>query len=128
MPRAARVASSFLLPCLAACSGDSKPAPSPGPWDQGTVVPADTQRAGDAAEGRERLLTEPYTGCGIPASVFPLAVPLTAQNTLPGRDGINADVPYAWNKYVDANGVEIVTQNCFTCHAGRLDGELILGL
>jgi mono/diheme cytochrome c family protein len=126
-----------LLPLLAGCSSSSTAAPAgassdaaatSGPWDWGVPVPAHSQRAGDAAAGRERLLTEPYVGCGVPASVFPLAFPLTPENTLPGRTGKSANVPYSWNAYTAKDGVELVAQNCFGCHGGHINGELVLGL
>jgi mono/diheme cytochrome c family protein len=115
-----------LVPACSSASGSATPAS--GPWDQGVPVPASTQRTGDPATGRELLLTKPYTGCGVPASVFPAAFPTTAANRLDGRDPANADVPYAWNAFTDADGVEIRTQNCFACHGTHFNGQIVLGM
>src|SRR5687768_18572194 len=48
--------------------------------------------------------------------------------TLPGREGPNANVPYNWTVHRSDNGVDIASPNCLECHAGRWNGELVIGL
>lgn len=109
--------------------GDALP---PGPWDQGWPIPAEPQLEGDAEAGWQRLVTEGYVSCGIPMSMWVLLAPLQSEFTdrppLPGRTGDNADMPYNWNVHLSKTGVKVASQNCLTCHAGRFDGELVIGL
>jgi mono/diheme cytochrome c family protein len=110
-------------------AGDELP---PGPWDAGWPVPAEPQTPGDPEAGRWQLLHEGYVTCGIPTSMWALVVPFlggfVGGETLPGREGKNADMPYNWTVHVAKSGVEIASQNCLSCHAGYFDGELVVGL
>jgi RNA polymerase sigma factor (sigma-70 family) len=47
---------------------------------------------------------------------------------LPGRTGKNAEVPYNWTVHARPDGVELASPNCLECHAGRWNGELLVGL
>ncbi|HET6582845.1 MAG TPA: hypothetical protein VFG69_05345 [Nannocystaceae bacterium] len=109
--------------------GDGLP---PGPWDAGWPVPAEPQTEGDPESGRYQLLHEGYVSCGIPTSMWALVVPFlggfVGGETLPGREGANADMPYNWTVHVANSGVEIASQNCLSCHAGYFNGELVVGL
>ena len=106
-------------------------AEEPGPWDTGYAIPAHTTPSGDAEAGLHALVHEDYVNCGIPYDLFVTAaqvVPSLQGETLPWRDGAAADLPYDFNLITAPSGVELVTANCLTCHAGYFDGELILGL
>ena len=99
----------------------------------GFPIAASEQVGGDAAAGYQALLNEGYVTCGIPYTLFPLAKPFlggfAADPPLPGRTGKNATVPYNWTVHVSkSSGAEIVSLNCLECHAGRFNGELIVGL
>lgn len=104
----------------------------PGPWDQGEPIPPNEDNPGDPAAGYEALLNAGYVSCGIPTLIWPLAKPLlggfTSGDPLPGRTGKNAEVPYNWTVHTPASGVEIVSLNCLECHAGKFNGELVVGL
>ena len=92
-------------------------------------VPAAPQPEGDPEAGYRALVNAPYVSCGVPYDAYRrVAGAAEAGGELPGREGRNAELPYAATAHVDADGVEIVSSNCLTCHAGRIDGELIVGL
>lgn len=108
---------------LAACYDDETTHRSPtGP------VPVSEQVSGDPGRGRDALLNAPYVSCGIPHDAFTRLAPEIDPAPLPGRTGRNADLPYAFTSHVNADGVEIVSSNCLTCHAAEIEGELIVGL
>ena len=92
-------------------------------------VRAEAQRPGDPAAGYHALVNAPYVGCGIPYRAYRrVAAQSDPRNTLPGRDGLNAELPYHLTAHVNADGVQILSSNCLFCHAARLDDELVLGL
>ncbi len=109
-----------------------EPVPPPGPWDEGWPIPETPQVPGDPAAGREFLLSAGYVTCGIPYVLFGLTKPFlggfAAGEPLPGRTGKNAEVPYNWTVHTPKSGVEIASFNCLECHAGRFNGELVVGL
>jgi mono/diheme cytochrome c family protein len=111
---------------------DGTEAMSPGPWDAGIFVPAEPQTPGDPTAGYHALLHEPYVSCGIPYTLFSLTGgslgPVRDTMPLADRDGANADVPYHWTVSTTAEGVVLTTQNCLLCHAGRFNGQLVIGL
>jgi mono/diheme cytochrome c family protein len=103
-----------------------------GPWELGHTIENEPQKDGDPDEGFRILVETDYIGCGVPFRFFrallsQLGSNQTSQN-LADREGKAATVPYSWNVVERASGAEIVTQNCFTCHAGSFNGELIWGL
>jgi mono/diheme cytochrome c family protein len=127
---------------LAACSAAaSDPAtqppatePPPASGDDGTTypditLPEEPQRPGDPTKGYHALVNEAYVPCGIPDSAFSQLNPdPTPDEIIPGREGRNATLAYNWTSYTTKDGVKLVTSNCLTCHAGRMQGKLIVGL
>jgi len=92
-------------------------------------VPPSEQRPGDVDAGRHALLNAPYVSCGIPYNAYRRLNPETAENEpLSGREGRNAELPYALTSHVNEDGVEVISNNCLTCHAGRINDEIIIGL
>ncbi len=106
--------------------------PSQGPWASGATLASSPQKPGDPDEGYYALGHYGYVSCGIPYNLFLLLGdrfgPAAGAETLPGREGLNKDLPYSWNVHQAPSGVNVVVQNCFGCHAGRFNGELVLGL
>jgi hypothetical protein len=93
------------------------------------AIPAEPQRDGDAAAGYAALLNKGYVTCGMPWSVYAqIAGPTPPELLLPGRAGHNAELPYNQNAVLAASGVEVVSANCLTCHAGRINNQLVIGL
>jgi mono/diheme cytochrome c family protein len=104
---------------------------APGPWDLGYAIEPDTTPSGDPEAGLHALVHQDYVPCGIPYDLFIAAaqlVPSLQGETLPWRDGKAADLPFDWNLVVSEGGTELVSANCLTCHAGYLNGELVIGL
>jgi hypothetical protein len=106
--------------------------PPPTACAAGFPIPGSPQAPGDPEAGYRALIEEGYVTCGIPYSLFALAAPLLGGyadgEPLPGRTGKNAEVPYSWTVHTSASGAEIVSLNCLECHAGRFNGELVVGL
>ncbi|MCY1053987.1 c-type cytochrome [Nannocystis sp. SCPEA4] len=92
-------------------------------------IPGEPQRDGDPEAGYHALVNNGYVTCGIPwtaySQVFDDAPEVLR---LPGRDGKNATLPYDKTAFVGASGVELVSANCLQCHAGEIDGKLVVGL
>lgn len=113
-------------------SGAPNPPLPPAECGQGFAIPASAQAPGDPVEGRRALLEEGYVTCGIPYALFDLAKPFLGSfadgQALPGRTGNNALVPHNWTVHTTPGGAEIASLNCLECHAGRFNGELMLGL
>jgi len=86
------------------------------------------QRSGEVESGREKLLSADYVDCGIPLRVYRKLGLGASAPSLPGRSGPASELPYFTNLVVDENGVELAVNNCLTCHATVLDGEVIVGL
>jgi len=93
------------------------------------TISAETQRTGDPAKGYHALVNEAYVPCGIPATAYSQVYPTVApENTVPGREGKNANLAYNFTSMTTKDGVDLVTSNCLTCHAGRINGKLVVGL
>jgi cytochrome c5 len=131
----------FLTALAAACSvkNTEVEAPATGTPEGGapdaeesypaTYLTAEPQRSGDAAKGYRALVNEPYVPCGIPDSAYKRAQPTVApEDLVAGREGRNATLPYNFTAMKTKDGVDLVTSNCLTCHAGRVDGKLFVGL
>ena len=92
-------------------------------------VPATPQRPGDPAAGYRALVNAPYVSCGLPHRVYQRLSPAPdPEDLLPGREGRNAELPYNFTAHVNADGIEIVSPNCLSCHASHFEGKLIVGL
>jgi mono/diheme cytochrome c family protein len=92
-------------------------------------VPAEPQRPGDPDAGYRALVNEPYVSCGMPFEAYRRLTPETdPANLLPGREGRNAELPYFLTAHVNADGVEVVSNNCLVCHAARIGDEVVVGL
>ena len=90
---------------------------------------AEPQRAGDPAKGYRALVNEAYVPCGIPYSAYSQVFGAASEaDKVPGREGRNATLAYNFTSMKTKEGVELVTSNCLTCHAGRINGKLVVGL
>jgi len=93
------------------------------------VLPAEPQRDGDPALGYTQLVNEGYVHCGMPYWVFKMA--MGAQDfgpELPGREGLNVGLPFMFNAFTTESGVDVVAPTCLSCHAGVINGQLVVGL
>jgi cytochrome c5 len=140
----AHVAAIVLLVAVlagAACGGASEaPPPEIAAEDAGApeasapgfpeiVLDHEPQRDGDPAKGYRALVNEPYVPCGVPWSAYAQVLGEAPDgDRIPGREGRNEVLPYNLTAMTTEQGVELVTSNCLTCHAGRINGELVVGL
>jgi mono/diheme cytochrome c family protein len=120
-----------LVVAASACAATDHAAPSPPTLEllPARPIDAEPQREGDPARGRDALLNQAFVPCGIPRRVYAeLFGEPNAADLMPDRTGQNATLPYFFTSYTPASGIELVSPNCLSCHAARLDGELIVGL
>ena len=85
------------------------------------------QRSGDATAGYQYLIYGNYIGSGIPLQVFKQFFGANSPDDL-NRTGDADGVPFNFNVVTASNGVKVVAPTCLTCHAEKLNGQLIVGL
>lgn len=118
--------------------GSDIPTPPVAAWESGVPLPAEPQHQGDPERGRYALLHEGFMTCGIPYKLWgdtpvgrlisgAFGGPADAPR-IPGREGINADLPYFLTGFTTTDGVEVVNANCLMCHGGYANGEVVIGL
>lgn len=113
----------FLIALIALAAGVPPATEMPG---TATIPPA-PQRSGDPEAGYRYLLYGDMVGHGIPLDVY-RKVNKTASLDDLGRTGDSQGIPFAFNVVETANGVKVVAPTCLTCHAEKLNGQLIVGL
>lgn len=85
------------------------------------------QRGGDPAAGYQYLIYGDYVGSGIPLQVYKQFFGANSPDDL-GRTGDNDGIPFRFNVITASNGAKVVAPTCLTCHAEKLNGQLIVGL
>lgn len=91
-------------------------------------IPASPQLGGgDAEAGFDYLKTGNYIGSGIPVDLVEKRLK-NYQDKILNREGLNAKIPYVATAFEAENGIEVVNGNCFACHAGELNGAIVVGL
>jgi mono/diheme cytochrome c family protein len=86
------------------------------------------QGEGDPEAGMQYLQYGGYVGNGIPYEMFSKLIKSKDVENVLGREGENADLSYAYNVFEPRPGLKVVSGNCFTCHASRFNGEVVLGM
>lgn len=120
----------FLIIVLACNSYKELPPPAVNTgWRIKTIPPASQVPAGDPEKGLDYILNGDYIGSGIPYAVFKKKISKGAFTASPiDRAGINKGLPLVLTAFEAQNGVQVVNGNCFSCHAGQLNGKTIPGL
>ena len=102
--------------------------------DPGVVAPPGTsalaptlQRDGDPVAGYDKLLYGDFISHGIPLQVFKQVYGNNSPDDL-SRTGDSQGISYRFNVVNAPNGVKVVVPTCLTCHAEKLNGQLIVGL
>lgn len=98
-----------------------------GSWKVKLLPAYQQQEGGDPAAGLDYLIYGAYIGSGVPYDFFKKKMS-NEPDTVLRRQGKNANVGYAATAFAAPNGVMVVNGNCFTCHAGKINGEVVLGL
>lgn len=121
-----------------AAAVDEQDGGAEGPWNEGSFLEAEPQSSGDPEEGRRLLLNGDYMTCGVPYALYAnpdlrdfVAGGLGSAadgDTIAGREGLNADMPYSLNVFSSPDGAEVVNYNCLACHGGKFNGEVVIGL
>jgi len=118
----------FLLCILFACKSRL---PSPTPISPNKTVhrilPSEQQHKGDPLRGLDYLKYGDAVGNGIPVEIF-TRFSGKRKDTVLNREGVNGRLPYLSTAFENENKQMLVSGNCFTCHAGELNGKIILGL
>ena len=96
-------------------------------WKVKQLPASPQQEGGDPKAGLDYLIYGDYIGSGIPYDFFKKKMS-NQPDTVLRREGDNANVGYGATVFAAPNGVKVVNGNCFTCHAGELNGEVVLGL
>jgi cytochrome c5 len=102
-------------------------------------LPPSTQAPGDVDAGYQYLVNGGYFGCGIPSRFFGLVSPFATLQGIPSQPLPDRNVtvggnplPYNWNLATDpdpdAGGLQVVYMNCLQCHAGMVNGKLVIGV
>lgn len=89
-------------------------------------IPNNLQRSGDIEAGKQYLFSGDYMSSGIPYNVY-IAVYGQDNANLLERSGDNAVIKYDYTA-VNANGVQVVSPNCLSCHAAKINNQFIVGL
>ncbi len=92
-----------------------------------TCLEPSAQRSGDAAAGYQYLIYGDFVSSGIPLQVFKNIFGSTSPDDL-GRTGDADGIPLRFNVVTASNGAKVVAPTCLTCHAERLNGQLLVGL
>jgi len=91
-------------------------------------IPATPQAVnGNVERGFDYISSGDYVGTGIPYKVMANRFG-SYRDTLLNRKGNNAAIPYSFTAFDMENGTKVITGTCFTCHAGRIDGQFVAGL
>ena len=96
-------------------------------WKVKQLPASKQQEGGDPVAGLNYLIYGDYIGSGVPFDFFKKKMS-NVPDTVLRREGENANVGYAATVFEAPNGVKVVNGNCFTCHAGKINGEVIIGL
>ena len=117
----------FLLAFACSTINDLPTSANSEEWKVKKIEPSKQQTDGNPEKGLEFLIYGDYIGSGIPFDFYKDQL-LEKADTVLKRNGNNSHLPYLLNAFEAENGVEVVSGNCFTCHAAEMNGEIILGL
>lgn len=90
------------------------------------ATPQDT--TGDPVAGFDYLIHGDYIGSGVPLGIMQKAAKRMPEAQPYERNELNQGIPYMMTAFIASNGAAVANGNCFTCHAGKVNGELVVGL
>ncbi|MDW3645704.1 MAG: c-type cytochrome [Bacteroidia bacterium] len=114
----------FLFACKSSLKG---PITSPQSKNIYRVFPSQQQEGGDAQRGLDYISYGDAVGNGVPLDIFNRFFG-KSQDTVLNREGDNSHLPYFFTAFESSSKEMLVSGNCFTCHAGELNGKVVLGL
>ena len=97
-------------------------------WKTKVIPPSPQPEDGDPVAGLDYLIHGDYIGSGVPLEIMRKQSAKMDLDSLYPRNELNEGLPYYMTAFIAPNGAPTANGNCFTCHAGKVDGELVLGL
>ena len=126
-----RIASiTIVLFIITACNNYKelpKPSQSTNDWKTQEIPATPQQLDGDPQAGLNYLIYGDYVGSGLPYEFVKKKIS-TQPDTVFHRTGENANVAYGMTVFTASNGQKVANGNCFTCHAGKLNGQIVVGM
>lgn len=101
---------------------------TPADWKTQAIPKTPSDDSGDATAGFHYIINGDYIGSGVPMALFPEGMTNRTEDPVLTRSGYNENLPHIVTAFKAANGVTVMNGNCFTCHAGKIEDEVILGL
>lgn len=124
---------SILLLCVACNVYRPLAEPEPlveGFWKTKVIPPSPQDTTGDPVAGFDYLIHGDYIGSGVPLEIMRSAAPKMDEIELDPypRNELNEGLPYTMTAFIAPNGAAIANGNCFTCHAGKVGDDLVIGM
>lgn len=117
---------SILVFILACCSVyDLPPALAKGDWRSKTIPPYPQLLEGQADSGFYYLTHGAYLGTGLPYDFLQQSIEKDPEAFI---ERSNLASEYGYAVFESAQGVKVMNGTCFSCHAGKVNGEVILGI
>ncbi len=92
-----------------------------------TFLEPSPQRNGDPVAGYNYLIYGDFISSGVPLAVFKQVFGGNSPDDL-DRTGDADGIAFRFNVVNASNGVKVVAPTCLTCHAERLNGQVLVGL
>lgn len=117
----------FLIFLLVACSKvyDLPPIVENAEWRTKTIDPFPQAVNGNPDSGFYFLVNGTYLGSGLPYDLMKKRVERNPEKFV-RKSGLASEYGYA--VFETDLGVKVMNGTCFSCHAGKLNGEVVLGL
>lgn len=96
-------------------------------WRTQTLMGSAQDWSGNPEEGLLYILYGDMLGTGVPMDLMQKRLQ-KEPNKLLAREGDNSVIQHGYTAFTAANGVRVMNGNCFNCHAGYINGRLILGM
>ena len=94
-------------------------------WKTKTIASTPQLLEGNPDSGFYYLVRGAYLGTGLPYDIMKSRVEKDRE-AFAASNGLAT--PYGFAVFESAYGVEVMNGTCFSCHAGEVNGELVLGL
>jgi len=114
----------LLFACGTSNRLDLTPAVNVG-WRSKSIAPEPQLNHGDPAKGFAYMKAGAYLGTGLPADLIRKAM---GRDTAAFLKNSGLVTPHGMAFFEAPNGVEVANGTCFTCHAGAVAGDTILGI
>ncbi|MEM0992317.1 MAG: hypothetical protein AAGI49_04730 [Bacteroidota bacterium] len=91
-------------------------------------IPAHPQLTqGDPQKGLEYILSGQYVGGGLPKGIVEKRGKKLIDK-LGRANELSPNIPYSMSSFTTNDSIEVISGNCFTCHAAPISGEVVYGV